>query len=108
MGQPTEYFYKHRGTLEPCAWWGSQQRPGAWDREMNITNFCIKKYLSFFFLAVLHLYQLNRSDMLNARKIQEFVMFISRLFLRYPREAFCLLIYKYNIYMGQPSGSLSR
>ena len=30
-------------------------------------------------LAMLHLYQLNRSDMLNARKIQEFVMFISRL-----------------------------
>ena len=38
----TEYYYIHRGTLEPCAWWGSQQRPGAWDREMNITNFCIK------------------------------------------------------------------
>ena len=55
---------------------------------MNITNSCIKYYLSFFNLAVLHLYQLNRSDVLNARKIQEFVVFISRLFLRYPREAF--------------------
>ena len=22
----TEYYYKHRGTLEPCAWWGNQQR----------------------------------------------------------------------------------
>ena len=53
----------------------------------------------FFYLAVLHLDQLNRSDMLNARKIQEFVMFISRLFLRYPREAFCPLIYEYNISM---------
>ena len=21
-----EYFYIHRGTLEPCAWWGNQQR----------------------------------------------------------------------------------
>ena len=20
----TEYYYKHRGTLEPCAWWGNQ------------------------------------------------------------------------------------
>ena len=27
-----------------------------------------------FHLAVLHLYQLNRSNMLNARKIQKFVM----------------------------------
>ncbi len=48
---------------------------------------------------MLHLYQLNRSDMLNARKIQEFVMFVSRLFLRYPREAFYPLIYEYNISM---------
>ena len=41
---------------------------------------------------------LNKFDMFNARNIQEFVMFISRLFLsykdiimsllRYPREAF--------------------
>ena len=37
--------------------------------------------------------------MLNARKIQEFVMFISRLFLRYPREALCPFIYEYNISM---------
>ena len=65
--------------------------------EMNITNSCIKYYLSFFYLAVLHLYQLNRSDMLNARKIQEFVMFISQLYIRYPREACCPLIYEYNI-----------
>ena len=42
---------------------------------------------------------LNRFDMFNARKIQEFVMFISRLVLRYPREAFCPLIYEYNISM---------
>ena len=42
---------------------------------------------------------LNSFDMFNARKIQEFVMFISRLFLRYPREAFCPLIYEYNISM---------
>ena len=48
---------------------------------------------------MLPLYQLNRSDTLNAGKIQEFVMFISRLFLRYPREAFCPLIYVYNISM---------
>ena len=40
--------------------------------------------------------------MLNERKIQEFVMFISRLFLRYPREAFCPLIYEYNISMALP------
>ena len=52
---------------------------------------------------MLHLYQLNRSDMLNARKIQEFVMFISRLFLRYPREALCLFIYEHNISMVLPS-----
>ena len=39
-------------------------------------------------LPLFYLYQLNRSYMLNARKIQEFVMFISWLFLRYPREAF--------------------
>ena len=70
---------------------------------MNITNSCIKYYLSFFYLAVLHLYQLNRSDMLNERKIQEFVMFISQLFLKYPREAFCPLIYAYNISMGHPT-----
>ena len=37
----TEYYYVHRGTLELCAWWGSQQRAGAWNREMNITNFCV-------------------------------------------------------------------
>ena len=49
---------------------------------------------------MLHLYQLNRYDMLNGRKIQEFVMFISRLFLRYPREAFCPLLYEYNISMA--------
>ena len=55
---------------------------------MNITNSCIKSYLSFFHLAVLNLYQLNRSDMLNARKIQEFVMFISRLFPRNPEKFF--------------------
>ena len=43
---------------------------------------------------------LNRFDMFtNARKIQEFVMFISRLFLRYPREAFYPLIYEYNTSM---------
>ena len=35
--------------------------------------------------------------MLNARKIQQFVTFISRLFLRYPKEAFCPLIYEFNI-----------
>ena len=38
--------------------------------------------------------------MLNARKSKEFVMFISRLFLRYPREAFCLLMYEYNLSMA--------
>ena len=37
--------------------------------------------------------------MLNARKIQEFVIFISRSFLQYPREAFFLFIYEYNISM---------
>ena len=42
---------------------------------------------------------LNRFDMFNARKIQEFVMFIFRLFLRYPREAFYPLIYECNISM---------
>ena len=48
---------------------------------------------------MLHLYQVNRSGMLNARKIQELMMIISLLFLRYPREAFCLLIYEHNISM---------
>ena len=52
---------------------------------------------------------MNMSDMLNARKILEFVMFISRLFLRYPREVFCLLIYEYNISMAQSTiGDASR
>ena len=37
--------------------------------------------------------------MLNARMIQEFVMFISRSFLKYPREAFFPFIYEYNISM---------
>ena len=36
--------------------------------------------------------------MLNARKIQEFV--ISQSFLKYPREAFFPLIYEYNISMA--------
>ena len=22
----SEYYYTHRGTLEPCAWWGNKQR----------------------------------------------------------------------------------
>ena len=51
-------------------------------------------------ISILHLNQLNRSDTPNARKTQEFVMFISLLFLRYPREAFCLLIYEDNISMA--------
>ena len=37
--------------------------------------------------------------MLNARKVQEFVIFISRSFLKYSREAFSPLIYEYNISM---------
>ena len=52
---------------------------------------------------MLHLYQLNRSDMLDARKIQEFVMFISRSFPKYPREAFFPFIYEYNISMNPPT-----
>ena len=31
---------------------------------------------------------LNRFDMLHARKVQEFVLFISQSFLKYPRKAF--------------------
>ena len=64
---------------------------------------CPNMHKALLFLYVynstLCLHQLNRSDMLNARKIQEFMMFISRLFLRYPREAFWPLIYEYNISM---------
>ena len=40
--------------------------------------------------------------MLNARKIQEFVIFNSRSFLKYPREAFSPLIYEYNKSMVAP------
>ena len=37
--------------------------------------------------------------MLNARKVQEFVIFISRSFLKYPRKYFFPFIYEYNISM---------
>ena len=26
MAMTIKYYYIHRGTLEPCAWWGNQQR----------------------------------------------------------------------------------
>ena len=38
--------------------------------------------------------------MLNARKIQDFVILISWSFMKYPRKAFFLFIYEYNISMG--------
>ena len=57
------------------------------------------EYHKFFYFAVLHLYQLYRSDLLNERNIQEFVMFITRVFLRYLREAFRPFFYEYNISM---------
>ena len=37
--------------------------------------------------------------MLNARKIQEFLIFISQSFPKYPREPFSPFIYEYNISM---------
>ena len=39
--------------------------------------------------------------MVNARKIQEFVIFISQSFLKCPRKAFFPFIYEYNIYRAR-------
>ena len=60
----------------------------AWS--MDVTNSWIKK-ISILLLSRISM--LDRFDMFNARKIQEFVIFISRPFPRYPGEALYPLIY---------------
>ena len=101
----TEYYYIHRGTLEPCAWWGSQHRNElAWCMgprdEYHKFLYKVNILSSFILLCCIYISWIGLICLIKERSKN---LWCSSLGYLYPRETFCPFIYEYNISMAKSS-----